>query len=181
MANEEDEKRYVEGRNGDHLVTPFQCDLCHFRNMTGRDPVPNLPQDIRLEKLIRRANLDALWSREPSTVSSVLLLSRQGIATAKALGIQKALYRPMGPFPLEDTFGMAAAVVMLHQSLKPGKYDRNVQFGTVCKFRSSFSNVYQASAEGHQAMVMAKDTRKLAVTKCPTYGEFFERFVKGLH
>jgi hypothetical protein len=30
VANEEDEKRYVEGRNGDHLVTPFQCDLCHF-------------------------------------------------------------------------------------------------------------------------------------------------------
>jgi hypothetical protein len=35
--------------------------------------------------------------------------------------------------------------------------------------------------EGQQAMVMAKDTRKLVVTKCPTYGEFFERFVKGMH
>jgi hypothetical protein len=30
-------------------------------------------------------------------------------------------------------------------------------------------------------MVMAKDMRKLVVTKCPTYGEFFERFVRGLH
>jgi len=30
-------------------------------------------------------------------------------------------------------------------------------------------------------MVMAKDTRKLQVTKCPTYSDFFERFNKGLH
>jgi hypothetical protein len=29
--------------------------------------------------------------------------------------------------------------------------------------------------------VMAKDTRKMAVTSCPTYGEFFERFMKGMH
>jgi hypothetical protein len=30
-------------------------------------------------------------------------------------------------------------------------------------------------------MVMAKVTRKLVVTKCPTYGDFFERFIKGMH
>ena len=28
---------------------------------------------------------------------------------------------------------------------------------------------------------MAKDTRKLQVTKCPTYTAFFERFCHGLH
>jgi hypothetical protein len=87
----------------------------------------------------------------------------------------------MGPFPLEDTFGMGAAIVMLQQSLQPGKNDITIQFGTVRKFRSAFSNAYHASAERQDAMVMAKDTRKLTVTKCPTYGEFFERFVRGLH
>jgi hypothetical protein len=30
-------------------------------------------------------------------------------------------------------------------------------------------------------MVMAKDTCKLVVTKCPSYGEFLESFVRGLH
>jgi len=30
-------------------------------------------------------------------------------------------------------------------------------------------------------VVMAKETRKLVVTTCPTYSEFFERFNKGLH
>ncbi len=28
---------------------------------------------------------------------------------------------------------------------------------------------------------MAKDTRKLIVTRCPTYVEFFERFARGMH
>ncbi len=71
--------------------------------------------------------------------------------------------------------------MMLQLSLQPGKYSNHLQFASVRKFRSAFSNAYQASVEGQQAMVMAKDTRKLAVTKCPTYGEFFERFMRGLH
>jgi hypothetical protein len=181
VVDPEDKKRYVVGHAGDNLVTPFQCDLCHFRNLMKRDPVQNLPQDIRIMKLIRRANLDAFWSREPTTVSGNLLTARQGVKIAVAFGFQDQLFRPMGPFPVDDRFGMAAAIVMLQQSLKPGKYTRTVQFGTVRKFRSCFSNIYQASVDGQQASVMAKDTRKLMVTKCPTYGEFFERFVKGMH
>jgi hypothetical protein len=76
---------------------------------------------------------------------------------------------------------MGAAVVMLQQSLKPGKNDKTIQFASVRKFQSAFSNAYQASVEGQQAMVMAKDTCKMTLTKCPTYGEFFERFMRGMH
>jgi len=177
----EDETRFIQARDGDFLLTPFQCDLCHFRNLMDRDPVKGLAQDARLLKLIRRANLDALWSREPGTVSSTLLLCRQGSRIAKSLGIRNKIFRPMGPHPLDDTFGMGAAVVMLQQSLNPGKHDKTIQFATVRKMRAAFSNAYHATAEGQQAMVMAKDTRKLTVTKCPTYGEFFERFMRGMH
>jgi len=114
-------------------------------------------------------------------VAGNLLTARQGLKVAAALGFKDTLFRRMGPFPAEDTFGIAVAIVMLQQSLKTGKYASTIQFGTVRKFSSCFSNIYQASMEGQQAMVMAKDTRKLVVTKCPTYGEFFERFVKGMH
>jgi hypothetical protein len=34
---------------------------------------------------------------------------------------------------------------------------------------------------GLRAMVTAKDTCKMAVTSCPTYGDFFKRFMKGMH
>lgn len=182
VVNDPDDSwRFVCARDGNNLVTSFQCDLCHFRNLMKRDPITNLAQDLRLLKLIRRANLDALWSREPGTVYNTLLSSRQGARIAASLNFAGMLFRPMGPFPLDDTFGMGAAIVMLQISLQPGRYDKHVQFSTVRKFRSGFSNVYQASAEGQAAMVMAKDMRKLTVTKCPTYCEFFERFMRGMH
>ncbi len=183
FINEEDQSnsRYKVARNGDNLLTPFQCDTCHFRNIMERDPVPSLAQDFRLLKCIRRANLDSLWSVEPRTVSRTLSECRRGSNIAASLGFKHKLFRPMGPFPLDDTFGMSAAIVILQVSLNPGKYDKNVQFGTIRKFRSAFSNVYHASAEAQDAMVMAKDTKKLTVTKCATYGLWFERFMKGCH
>jgi len=87
----------------------------------------------------------------------------------------------MGPFPTQNTFEMAAAIVILQVSLNPGRYDKNVQFGTIRKFRGAFSNAYHASVQGQAAMAMAKDTRKMTVTKCPTYGLWFEKFIKGCH
>jgi hypothetical protein len=114
-------------------------------------------------------------------VSRTLAECRRGSRIAADLGFEKKLFKPMGPFPLDDSFGMGAAVVMLMLSLNPGKNDDKVQFGTVRKFRSAFSNVYQVSAEGQQAAVMAKDTRKLLLTKCPTYGTWFEKFTRGMH
>lgn len=183
IVSEEDQfsTRYCRARNGDNLVTPFQCDTCHFRNLMNRDPQLNLAQDIRILKCIRRANLDSLWSVEPRTASRTLTECRRGSDIAASLGFKHKLFLPMGPFPLEDTFGMAAAIVILQVSLNPGKYDKHVQFGTIRKFRSAFSNAYHSSAEGQNAMVMAKDTRKLMVTKCPTYGLWFEKFMRGCH
>jgi hypothetical protein len=60
----EDDTRFMKGRDGDNLIPPFQCDLCHFRNLLSRDPVENLAQDVRLKKLIQCANLNALWARD---------------------------------------------------------------------------------------------------------------------
>jgi hypothetical protein len=147
----------------------------------GRNPEESLAQDLRILKCIRRANLDSLWSSEPRTVSRTLSECRRGLGIASSLGFGNKLFRPMGPFPLEDSFGMGAAILILQVSLNPGKYDKTVQFGTIHKFRSAFSNVYHASVQGLDAMVMAKDTRKLTVTKCPMYGEWFEKFMLGCH
>jgi hypothetical protein len=57
------------GRNGDHLMAvPFECDLCHYRNLRKRDPVLTDPRDVYLLTAIRRANLDAFWARAANTV-----------------------------------------------------------------------------------------------------------------
>ena len=61
-------KRFLEARNGDHLMVPFQCELYHFRNVYGREPEPNNFKDKEFFMFARTANLDAFWSWEPPTV-----------------------------------------------------------------------------------------------------------------
>jgi len=56
-----------------------------------------------------------------------------------------------------------------------------MQFETVRKFCSATSTIFHSSQVGQGAIIMAKDTKKLQVTTCPTYSNFFEKFTKGLH
>ena len=42
-----------------HISANFQCDLCHFRNMKGRDPTNGSNKDEISIIAIRRASLDA--------------------------------------------------------------------------------------------------------------------------
>jgi hypothetical protein len=61
--------RFRVGLAGDHLLCPFQCALCHFQNIQRRLPGSD-PRDKFFGVCIGRANLDALWAREASTVES---------------------------------------------------------------------------------------------------------------
>jgi hypothetical protein len=65
---EGDSRRFVSVRAGDHLLTLFQCKVCQARNILGRNLRGDLEKDQELKEMIRRANLDAFWSRESSAV-----------------------------------------------------------------------------------------------------------------
>jgi hypothetical protein len=178
---EGDEKRFKGARNGDHLLCPFQCDLCHFRNVQQRDPVPGLPKDKLLLQCIRRASLDAFWSRESSTVNANARGAKRLQEIGNSVGILDVC-PPMGPFTLDDSAGMALAVSILLRSLDPGRTEDTIQFSTARYLRSVFSNVYHASAEHQTGMaVMAQGTHKIYVTNCPSYSYWFERFMRGVH
>jgi hypothetical protein len=85
-----DEWGFMRARDGDHLVTLIQCDLCHFRNLMERDPMYDLSQDVqRVLKLIRMVNLDAIWTREPSMVCGTLVTCWKGADIAASLGFLK--------------------------------------------------------------------------------------------
>jgi hypothetical protein len=51
------------------MGVPFECDLCSFRNVTGRDPVLGDHNDHFTLVTIRRVLLDVMWAREPDTVA----------------------------------------------------------------------------------------------------------------
>lgn len=63
----------------------------------------------------------------------------------------------MGPYPLEDSFGVTEAILLLERSTDPGKHVEAIQFGMMRKMRSMFTNIYSASPKGNGGMVMAKD------------------------
>lgn len=68
QVDKRDEMRFKESRDGDHLMCSFQCDLCLFYMLKGRHQIKNNAKDELVLVCIRRANLDAFWSKEPSTV-----------------------------------------------------------------------------------------------------------------
>ena len=76
--------RHRQGRHGDHLICPFQCDECHFLNIMSRRPVPDKAEDVRMLNAIRRANLDAFWSREPPTVTKNLQDARRAVRISQS-------------------------------------------------------------------------------------------------
>ena len=59
-------RRLNQGVEGAHLCTSFQCELCWFRNLTGKDPTPGV-HDMAL-RCLRRCNLDNFAGRAPSTI-----------------------------------------------------------------------------------------------------------------
>ena len=66
---------------------------------------------------------------EPSTVGGNLISL---IITRKDASEGKLFSHPLpqlGPFPMEDLVGIKPAVLVLHQSLKPGRYMEYLQLG----------------------------------------------------
>jgi hypothetical protein len=176
-----DEKRFRVGRNGDNLMCPFQCDLCHFRNIQKRDYRPTDAQDKLLLQCIRRASLDAFWAREPSTVRANLRGAKKLEGIGHSLGM-RSVSPAIGPYSLEDTMGMGLAVCILIRTLDPGRTEDLVQFSTARYLRSAYSSMYHASSKHQQGMaVMAQNTTKIWVTDCPSYSYWFERFMRGVH
>ena len=106
IPDEEGQMEYRSARNGDHFKCPFQCDLCHFRNIKKRDPRAHSQFDYSLMVAIRRGSLDVFWGRRSGTVAN----TRRGVKIT--LGISQGVYGinnilpDMGPYRLEDDWGM---------------------------------------------------------------------------
>ena len=180
---EEDKDRYLYGRAGDHLMCPFQCDLCIFRLLKKSDPIRGSPEDVFLLASIRRINLDAMWAREPGTVRGNLSTVRRGVEMSLERGIAPP-YPRLGPFPDKDVLGYGVALHMAWDSLEEGQYADYKQFSTVRRFRTAHANAWDASVEGGAAsalMFASQDRNKLSdLCSGPTRTKWFGRFMRGM-
>jgi hypothetical protein len=57
----------------------------------------------------------------------------------------------------------------------------NLQFQTARRLRSIYLSLWGASIHSMTSRVMAHDTIKTYVTKCPTYCVWFKRLIKGMY
>ena len=102
------------------MLTHFQCDKCHFRNIQGREPDTLSENEMRLLATIRRATLDEFWSTEPGTVKGNLtMVNRLGKVAGDELGLYKWL-PPMGTYPILDEVGMSLTCTTLMFYLRKG-------------------------------------------------------------
>jgi len=140
-----DGTEYLHAREGDHLITPFECDLCIFLKLKGRYPNGQMDDDRKVVACIRRMNLDAFWSRASTTVGNNLRLARNLINLPKSVGLSPP-FVSHGPMPDFDHCGYKVAVSMLLMSLKPGRYDKSyTQFETIRHLRSCYNNFERIS------------------------------------
>lgn len=175
-----DQDMFLCARPGDTCLTPFQCELCLFQNVHGRNPNWFSSVDKLNIRLLRRANLDAFWARTSNTVQANLNQLRRYYATEDELGFESTPLR--GPMPLEDNQGAGPAMVILKRSLDPGRNAATVQFGTVRKLRSTYTNFWQASQMSQSTTVFSLENGKSwFVNSCPANSFWFNRFIKGMH
>jgi len=170
------------GRDGDHLLIPFECDRCIFIKLRNTLPNPSNPSDQLLLASIRRMNLDAFWSRESSTVKGNLNKVKRMLESSKLLGLEGP-FKTQPPFPLFDHCGYEVALIMLLRSRDPGKHSTAyTQFDTIRSYRSTYSNFTRATSTKTSITRSLGDFKgnyqRFAQDECASL--FFKRFIDGL-
>lgn len=176
-----DEFRFLSARKGDMLCAPFQCDFCWFINLKGRVFDKRRAGDKLNLCLIRRVNLDMFWEKEPSTVEGIHRIFSQACEVAKHLGIQPDFMNPRKGWPIGDQLGFGEAMIILWQSLQPGKTSAiNKQFDTIRKIRSMSANVQLCNSKSNFEGIGFKEGGSMYnLTHCSTNSTLFSKFIKG--
>ncbi|KAL7573563.1 hypothetical protein ACA910_008701 [Epithemia clementina (nom. ined.)] len=165
--------QFVHARPGDHLMVPFQCELCHHNKSE---------EDKWVTACIVRANLDLFWVRRPTTVQGNLLEVNRIITRVWGMRIKFPMWTHMrGPYPVKDSLGMVPAILSLQHLLDKGCNSRTIQWDTMRSIRSAFSNFVHTTPAGTGGAVLSDDCRSTRITGSPTNSVWFQRFMDGCH
>ena len=180
-VTDETKDNFMHGRDGDHVMgVCFQCDVCQFRNTVGRDVCWVSKKDLTKLRYIRRASLDVMWSRESGTVRSNWNRMTRDVREASEVMTMGHIFPKMGDEEMEDKCGMEFATIMLHASLRPGKYAEHLQFQTARKTVSWAMNAWSAISRGEDGTLFASDEKTMFSSEALTRTPWFQRFVLGV-
>lgn len=173
---------FTQAREGDHLLVPFECDLCIFQKLRNqREPNYELRKDKLLMACIRRINLDCFWSRASSTVIGNRDKARLALKLSESVGL-KGPFEHTTSLPTFDHCGYEVAIEMILDSTAPGRYSRDhKQWDTIRKLRTVYSSQAKASPQANISTLAFSDDRgkaqRLVMDKCSSY--WFSRFFVG--
>ena len=164
---------------GAHLCIPFQCKVCWFRNLEGRDPRGE-GDDVYLA-CIRRANLDAMLGKSPLTIRAHRRETIAVLENSRLIGKMPA-YHPREPFLVGDPVGMSLAVDMLLKSLvAKGPIADHVLFATLWKLWGTYTKNWESSPSGvKEGASFAKGAGRICPTSCTAQLEQFYDFLRGM-
>ena len=104
------------------MLTDFQCNICHFRNMQDRSIEGVNQKNQTLLVKISKSLLDKLWRQEPGTIKgNIYMLSQITVICQRELGLVEWI-PPLGPYPMKDEVGVVIACVTLRLLLWKGRY-----------------------------------------------------------
>ncbi len=173
---------FKKARRGDDLMVQFECDWCVFGKLKKRRPNSTSPTDVLLMACIRRATLDAFWSRAGSTVNGQALLVQKGISLSNMVGIDPPYLEP-GPLPSFDHCGYGVAIQLLLKSREAGRYQSShQQWDTVRRMSVAYRNQVRASgvANSSTLSVGEADGKKYArICEDPCSSLWYSRFSTG--
>jgi hypothetical protein len=178
----DNERRFVEARQGDMLGVPFQCEFCWFGNLKKRDALPDEPLDKLLLGYARRVNLDMMWSRERGTVNGWLSNIRKGKKMSEELGL-KPVDLKIEAWPVCDGQGFQVAIETLRASQRPGRNDSTyTQFDTIRKLRTAYSVVSEntVGASGNHNLYKGEHGRTMVLSRNETDSVLFRKFILGV-
>ena len=173
---------FLEGRPGDHLLVPFECDTCIFLKLRGSLPQENNTIDELLLKCIRRINLDAFWSRSRTTVNSNAISARMQLKFSASVGL-KAPFVHTQALPLFDHCGYKVAIGLILYSTRSGRNDPSyTEFDTIRGLRTVYSNCIRAYLQSTSITLALGDFKgnyhRLVTDQCGSF--WFKRFMTGL-
>jgi hypothetical protein len=115
-----------------------------------------------------------------ATVEANTREARRYIREASLMGIIRP-YPARGPYPVTDDWGMGPAAVLLMRSLDKSKNSEFVQYETIRKVRSHFSNYIHTIPGGIGDMFITSDNVVNGISRSATNTPWFKRFMKGCH
>ena len=160
------------------MLTCFQCDMCHFRNMKIRYPNREIQENDRLMIAIWREFLAAFWSRWSGTVGiNLTMLRNMGMMFKEQLGLE-GWFPLLGPYTLKYKMGMGLACVTLRLLPRKGVHVEHLQQYIMRKSPTEWGNIYGYGLLGMSDTIFTRFGKHFTDTACTNQGMLFGNLMR---